>query len=47
MQMDKRYGVVYVDRDNFNERSMNRYKKESFYFYKEVISSNGQNTLKE
>ncbi|MBU5585248.1 family 1 glycosylhydrolase, partial [Enterococcus sp. S181_ASV_20] len=24
--MDKRYGLVYVDRDNFNERSMKRYK---------------------
>ena len=45
--MDKRYGLVYVDRDNFNERSMKRYKKESFYFYKKVISSNGHNTLNE
>lgn len=41
--MEKRYGLVYVDRDNFNERTLKRYKKDSFYFYQQVIATNGQN----
>ncbi|KAF1303111.1 beta-glucosidase [Enterococcus sp. CU12B] len=38
--MEKRYGMVYVDRSNFEERSMKRYKKDSFEFYKKVIKAN-------
>lgn len=38
----KRYGFVYVDRDE-EGGSMDRYKKDSYYWYKEVISSNGKN----
>ncbi|MDA5522216.1 glycoside hydrolase family 1 protein [Yersinia kristensenii] len=37
----KRYGFVYVDRDEQNEKSLTRYKKKSFYWYKDVIASNG------
>lgn len=44
--MEKRYGLVYVDRDNFDSRSLKRYKKDSYYFYNEVIQSNGLNVLK-
>src|SRR5699024_11124853 len=33
----KRYGFVYVDRDEFNLKEMNRYKEDSFYWYKQVI----------
>lgn len=39
--MEKRYGLVYVDRDNFNEKELKRYKKDSFHFYSEVIRNNG------
>lgn len=37
----KRYGFVYVDRDEVGG-SLNRYKKDSYYWYKEVIETNGQ-----
>lgn len=37
----KRYGFVYVDRDEAGG-SLKRYKKDSYYWYKEVIESNGQ-----
>ncbi|MGL5478834.1 MAG: family 1 glycosylhydrolase, partial [Clostridium sp.] len=39
----KRYGFVYVDRDETDSGSLNRYKKDSFYWYKEVIKNNGSN----
>lgn len=39
--MNKRYGMIYVNRDNNNLRDMNRYKKKSFEWYKNVIHSNG------
>lgn len=38
----KRYGFIYVDRDETKEGTLNRYKKDSFYWYKEVIRSNGE-----
>lgn len=37
----KRYGFVYVDRDESDEKELKRYKKASFYWYKDVIASNG------
>lgn len=37
----KRYGFVYVDR-NEETGSLNRYKKDSFYWYKKVIETNGE-----
>ena len=40
--MKKRYGFVYVDRDEFDLGSMKRYRKDSFYWYKKVIASNGE-----
>lgn len=42
-EMSKRYGYIYVDVDNEGKGTFNRYKKDSFYWYKEVISSNGEN----
>lgn len=36
----KCYGLVYVDRDK-NGGSLNRYKKDSFYWYQKVIRTNG------
>jgi 6-phospho-beta-glucosidase len=42
LTMDKRYGVVYVDRDNKGHGSNRRFKKDSFDWYKRCIESNGQ-----
>lgn len=41
-EMSKRYGFIYVDADDQGKGSFKRYKKDSFYWYKKVISSNGQ-----
>ncbi|KAF9404319.1 hypothetical protein HW555_014394 [Spodoptera exigua] len=41
-QMEKRYGFIYVDLDNEGKGSGERIKKESFYWYKQVIESNGE-----
>ena len=41
-QMSKRYGFIYVDRNDAGEGTMKRYKKDSFYYYKKVIASNGE-----
>jgi 6-phospho-beta-glucosidase len=38
----KRYGFIYVDRYEHSLNTLNRYKKKSFYWYKKVISSNGE-----
>ena len=38
----KRYGFVYIDRDENDEKDLRRIKKKSFYWYKDVISSNGE-----
>lgn len=40
----KRYGFIYVDRqEDENSGTLNRYKKDSFYWYQEVIRTNGEN----
>ena len=41
-QMSKRYGFIYVDKNDDGTGSFNRYKKESFNWYKKVITSNGK-----
>ncbi len=38
----KRYGFVYVDRDEESEKELKRYKKDSFYWYQEVMKTNGE-----
>jgi 6-phospho-beta-glucosidase len=40
-EMKKRYGFIYVDKDNEGNGSLKRYRKDSFYWYKKVIASNG------
>lgn len=40
-QMSKRYGFIYVDVDDFGNGTYDRYPKDSFYWYKEVIKTNG------
>ena len=42
-EMSKRYGFIYVDRDDAGSGTFARYKKKSFYWYKNVIASNGEN----
>ncbi len=38
----KRYGFIYVNRDEFDLKDLRRIKKKSFYWYKKVIATNGQ-----
>lgn len=40
-QMSKRYGFIYVDRNDDGSGSLQRYRKRSFDWYREVIASNG------
>ena len=42
-EMDKRYGFIYVDKHNDGTGDLSRRKKDSFEWYKEVISTNGEN----
>jgi 6-phospho-beta-glucosidase len=41
-EMKKRYGMIHVDRDNEGNGSMERSKKDSFAWYKNVIASDGE-----
>ena len=41
-QMKKRYGYIYVDADDLGQGSYQRYKKDSFEWYKKVIATNGE-----
>lgn len=40
-QMSKRYGFIYVDLDDNGEGTNKRIKKASYYWYKDLIASNG------
>lgn len=40
-QMKKRYGFIHVDRDDYGNGTLKRTRKDSFYWYKKVISSHG------
>lgn len=41
-EMEKRYGMIYVDRNNQGNGTLERKRKKSFYWYKKVIASNGE-----
>lgn len=41
-QMSKRYGFIYVDRNDDGTGTLARYRKKSFGWYKEVIATNGE-----
>ncbi|AOG31632.1 6-phospho-beta-glucosidase [Lactiplantibacillus plantarum] len=41
-QMSKRYGLIYVDRQDDGSGTLARIPKDSFYWYQRVIASNGQ-----
>lgn len=42
-ELKKRYGFIYVDRNDDGTGTLKRYKKKSFDWYKNVIESNGEN----
>ena len=42
-EMSKRYGFIYVDLDDEGNGTLNRSKKKSFDWYKQVIATNGEN----
>jgi 6-phospho-beta-glucosidase len=41
-EMKKRYGFIYVDRDDQGNGTLNRSRKDSFFWYKKVIESKGE-----
>lgn len=41
-QMEKRYGFIYVDRNDEGIGSLERIRKDSFYWFKKVIETNGE-----
>ena len=41
-EMKKRYGFIYVDKDNNGNGTLARSRKKSFYWYQNVIKSNGE-----
>ena len=46
-EMKKRYGFIYVDRDNEGNGTLKRSKKKSFHWYKKVIETNGEDLSNE
>ena len=40
--MSKRYGFIYVDRDDQGKGSLKRSKKKSFDWFRHVIETNGE-----
>jgi len=40
-EMSKRYGFIYVDKDNDGNGTLQRKKKKSFSWYQQIIKSNG------
>ena len=42
-QMSKRYGFIYVDQDDLGQGTLERRRKDSFYWYQKVIATNGEN----
>ena len=41
-EMRKRYGFVYVDMDDEGKGTLDRYRKDSFWWYQKVIATNGE-----
>lgn len=42
-EMRKRYGFIYVDIDDEGHGTLNRYRKDSFYWFQKVIQSQAEN----
>ncbi len=45
--MSKRYGMIYVDRDDEGHGTMKRMKKDLFEWYKKIIETNGESVISE
>lgn len=41
-EMSKRYGFIYVDKDDIGKGTLERRRKKSFYWYQQVIATNGR-----
>ena len=41
-EMKKRYGFIYVDKNDDGTGTLKRYKKDSFYWYQKIIASDGE-----
>ena len=41
-EMEKRYGMIYVDKDNAGQGTLERRLKDSYSWYQKVIQSNGE-----
>ena len=41
-QLSKRYGMIYVDRDDEGRGDLHRVRKDSFWWYQKVCRSNGE-----
>ena len=46
-EMKKRYGFIYVNRNEKELLDMKRYRKKSFYWYQKVIKTNGKDLSEE
>lgn len=44
-EMSKRYGFIYVDQDDLGNGSKKRIRKDSFFWYQTVITTNGENII--
>jgi 6-phospho-beta-glucosidase len=44
-EMSKRYGFIYVDRHDDGSGTLERSKKKSFFWYKDVIATNGEKLI--
>ena len=45
-ELKKRYGFIYVDRNDDGSGTLERYKKQSFGWYQEVIRTNGGSLIR-
>ncbi|QIK68833.1 glycoside hydrolase family 1 protein [Erysipelothrix sp. HDW6C] len=45
--MQKRYGFIFVDRTEKDEKQLKRYRKDSFYWYQDIIKTHGETLQKE
>ena len=45
-EMEKRYGFIYVDKNNHGDGTLERKCKDSFFWYQECIKSNGASVQK-
>lgn len=44
-EMSKRYGFIYVEKDDNGKGTLNRRRKQSFYWYQNLIRQKGENFL--